>query len=170
VDKCRQHIEEVYKSKRFIETIKKIDPVELQDDLMQEVAIALLNMDCELIQRMHDEQRLLNYSIGIIWMMGTKQKGLFYKLYKKRDHEKAYQWMIAQQGNDVPMESVRIANRVLERKLVTDVNQAHESIIFSKYVEFRSCQKVADYFGIPQLHVFQVVKKMKIELKKAIRK
>jgi tRNA isopentenyl-2-thiomethyl-A-37 hydroxylase MiaE len=170
VDKCRQHIEEVYKSKRFIETIKKIDPVELQDDLMQEVAIALLNMDCELIERMHQEQRLLNYSIGIIWMMGTKQKGLFYKLYKKKDHEKAYQWMIAQQGNDVQFEFVKVAKNILNKKLSIDPNQAHESIIFTKYVELRSCQKVADYFGIPQLHVFQVVKKMKIELKKAIRK
>ena len=149
--------------------VRKIDPVELQDDLRQEVAMALLNMDCEIVCKMYEDGRLLNYSIGIIWMMGTKQKGMFYKLYKKKDFEKAYEWMMSQTGTDVSMESIKIAKKVLNKKLTIDPNQAHESIIFTKYVELRSCQKVADFFGIPQLHVFQVVKKMKKELKKAIK-
>jgi hypothetical protein len=165
---CNQYIEAIYTSTRFNDNIKKIEPVELQDDLKQEVAIALLNMGCDVIERMHNEGRLLNYSIGIIWMMGTKQKGMFYKLYKKKDFEKAYEWMMSQTGTDVPIESVKVAKKVLNKKLTIDPNQAHESIIFTKYVELRSCQKVADFFGIPQLHVFQVVKKMKKELKKAI--
>jgi uncharacterized protein with HEPN domain len=46
--------------------------------------------------------------------------------------------------------------------------EAHESIIFNKYVELRSCVDVAKYFDIPKDHVFAVVKKMKHELKKAI--
>ena len=149
--------------------VSKIEPVELQDDLRQEVAMALLKMDCEIVCKMYKDGRLLNYSIGIIWMMGTKQKGMFYKLYKKKDFEKAYEWMMSQTGADVSMESVKIAKKVLNKKLTIDPNQAHESIIFTKYVELRSCQKVADFFGIPQLHVFQVVKKMKKELKKAIK-
>lgn len=165
---CNQYIEEIYRSNRFNETIKKIDPVELQDDLRQEVAMALLNMGCDVIVKMYEEGRLLNYSIGIIWMMGTKQKGMFYKMYKKREHDKAYDWMMSQTGKEIPMESVKIAKSLLNKKLTIDPNQAHESIIFTKYVELRSCQKVADYFGIPQLHVFQVVKKMKTELKKEI--
>lgn len=166
---CNQYIEEIYTSQRFNDVVRKIDPVELQDDLRQEVAMALLKMDCEIVCKMYEDGRLLNYSIGIIWMMGTKQKGMFYKLYKKKDFEKAYEWMMSQTGTDVSMESVKIAKKVLNKKLTIDPNQAHESIIFTKYVELRSCQKVADFFGIPQLHVFQVVKKMKKELKKAIK-
>jgi hypothetical protein len=166
---CNQYIEEIYTSQRFNDVVRKIDPVELQDDLRQEVAMALLNMDCEIVCKMYEDGRLLNYSIGIIWMMGTKQKGMFYKLYKKKDFEKAYEWMMSQTGTDVSMESIKIAKKVLNKKLTIDPNQAHESIIFTKYVELRSCQKVADFFGIPQLHVFQVVKKMKKELKKAIK-
>ncbi len=166
---CNQYIEEIYTSQRFNDVVRKIDPVELQDDLRQEVAMALLNMDCEIVCKMYEDGRLLNYSIGIIWMMGTKQKGMFYKLYKKKDFEKAYEWMMSQTGTDVSMDSVKIAKKVLNKKLTIDPNQAHESIIFTKYVELRSCQKVADFFGIPQLHVFQVVKKMKKELKKAIK-
>jgi hypothetical protein len=166
---CNQYIEEIYTSQRFNDVVRKIDPVELQDDLRQEVALALLNMDCEIVCKMYEDGRLLNYSIGIIWMMGTKQKGMFYKLYKKKDFEKAYEWMMSQTGTDVSMDSVKIAKKVLNKKLTIDPNQAHESIIFTKYVELRSCQKVADFFGIPQLHVFQVVKKMKKELKKAIK-
>jgi hypothetical protein len=166
---CNQYIEEIYTSQRFNDVVRKIDPVELQDDLRQEVAMELLNMDCEIVCKMYEDGRLLNYSIGIIWMMGTKQKGMFYKLYKKKDFEKAYEWMMSQTGTDVSMDSVKIAKKVLNKKLTIDPNQAHESIIFTKYVELRSCQKVADFFGIPQLHVFQVVKKMKKELKKAIK-
>jgi uncharacterized protein with HEPN domain len=45
---------------------------------------------------------------------------------------------------------------------------AHESIIFQKYVELRSCVDVAKYFDIPKDHVFAVVKKMRNELKRAI--
>jgi hypothetical protein len=169
LNSCNQYIEEIYTSQRFNDVVRKIDPVELQDDLRQEVAMALLNMDCEIVCKMYEDGRLLNYSIGIIWMMGTKQKGMFYKLYKKKDFEKAYEWMMSQTGTDVSMESIKIAKKVLNKKLTIDPNQAHESIIFTKYVELRSCQKVADFFGIPQLHVFQVVKKMKKELKKAIK-
>jgi hypothetical protein len=56
----------------------------------------------------------------------------------------------------------------LNHKLTINANEAHESIIFKKYVELKSCTKVAEYFKIPKSHVFMVVKKTKQELKKAI--
>jgi uncharacterized protein with HEPN domain len=57
---------------------------------------------------------------------------------------------------------------ILQSKLKGTPKDAHESIIFNKYVELRSCVDVAKYFEIPKDHVFAVVKKMKHELKKAI--
>ena len=56
------------------------------------------------------------------------------------------------------------ANNKLDEKLRLSANDAHESIIFKKYVELKSCKKVADYFNIPKKHVFLVVKKTKEEL------
>jgi uncharacterized protein with HEPN domain len=53
----------------------------------------------------------------------------------------------------------------LTKKLDIDANNAHEAILFNKYVELRSCQKVADYFMIPRKHVMNVINKTKKELK-----
>ena len=73
-----------------------------------------------------------------------------------------------QQGTEIPASVAVKAQKVLDKKMEIDANNAHESIIFKKYVELRNCQKVADYFKIPRLHVLQVVKKTKTELKHAI--
>jgi len=168
VSKCNKYIEEVYNNKKVNLLLSKIRPVELQDDLKQEMALALLKLDCKKIVKLNKEGKLINYALGTIWTMGTMTKGSFYKTYKKNDLTKAYEYLKSQLGNDIPNKASVIAKKILTDKLDKNPNDAHESIIFNKYVEFRSCKKVADYFMIPHLHVFNVVKKTKEELKKAI--
>jgi hypothetical protein len=168
VSKCNKYIEEVYNNKKVNLLLSKIRPVELQDDLKQEMALALLKLDCKKIVKLSKEGKLINYALGTIWTMGTMTKGSFYKTYKKNDLTKAYEYLRLQLGNDIPNKASVIAKKMLTDKLEMNPNDAHESIIFNKYVEFRSCKKVADYFMIPHLHVFNVVKKTKEELKKAI--
>ncbi len=168
MSKCNKYIEEVYNNKKVNLLLSKIRPVELQDDLKQEMALALLKLDCKKIVKLNKEGKLINYALGTIWTMGTMTKGSFYKTYKKNDLTKAYEYLRLQLGNDIPNKASVIAKKILTDKLEMNPNDAHESIIFNKYVEFRSCKKVADYFMIPHLHVFNVVKKTKEELKKAI--
>lgn len=168
MSKCNKYIEEVYNNKKVNLLLSKIRPVELQDDLKQEMALALLKLDCKKIVKLSKEGKLINYALGTIWTMGTMTKGSFYKTYKKNDLTKAYEYLRLQLGNDIPNKASVIAKKMLTDKLEMNPNDAHESIIFNKYVEFRSCKKVADYFMIPHLHVFNVVKKTKEELKKAI--
>lgn len=168
---CNQYIEYIYNHPKVIELISKIHPQELQDDLKQEMALVLLTYDCTKIKSLYEEGNLLAFTLRTIWKMGTLQNGKFYKVFKKNEIEKAFEYYEHNSVNDATFVTFvnRISNNVLDSKLKLNANDAHESIIFSKYVELRSCQKVADYFGIPHLHVFQVVKKMKLELKKEIK-
>jgi uncharacterized protein with HEPN domain len=165
---CRQIIEQIYTHPKINELIGKMQPQELQDDLRQEMAIVLLSYDCDKIIKLHEEGNLLAFTLRTIWNMATFKKGKFYKLFRKID-DKAFDYVQSLMYKDINLDSVKVAKRLLDYKLQSNPNDAHESIIFTKWVEMKSCQRVADYFGIPHLHVFQVVKKTKAELKKEIK-
>lgn len=165
---CAEYIEKIYTNQRVNKLIAKIEPVDLQDDLKQEMAIVLLSYDCKRIKELYDKNELVKFAMGIIWKMGTKQKGYFYKTYRKRDFVKAYEYLKSQSGKSFLIEKTTIATNILDTKLRKTPNDAHESMIFSKYIELRNCMAVAKYFGIPHLHVFKVVNKTKSELKRAI--
>ena len=170
MNECYEYIESIYRNPKINELIKNIKPTELQDDLKQEMAIVLLEYDCDKIKKLFEEGVLLSFACKIVWKMGTLQNGYFYKTYKKKDIEKAVEYLQSLIGNKINRDSIIVAKNVLKNKMLIDANEAHESILFEKYVELKSCTKVAEYFGIPPLHAFQVIKKMKKELKDAINK
>jgi hypothetical protein len=169
MNQCAEYIEQIYKNPKVITLVRSIKPVELQDDLLQELAIVLLEYDCDKLIQINKDGKLINFAMSIVWKMGTLQNGYFYKTYKKSHIKQAVEYFESQQGEEIPTDYIEQANNILNNKLATNPNEAHESILFTKYVELQSCQKVADYFGIPRLHVFQVVNNVKKELKKKIR-
>jgi len=171
MNNCNEYIEKIYRNQKVNDLISKIKPVELQDDLRQEMAIVLLNYDCEKLVSIYNEGNLVAFVLKIIWKMGTLQNGEFYKVFKKNNIEKAYEYSrLMNTGKSISLEYANIAKKVLDHKLTMNANDAHESIIFSKYVELKSCNKVAEYFGIPHLHVSIVVRKTKKELKTILNK
>lgn len=165
---CQEIIGEIYSDNRFDELIKKIKPVELQDDLRQEVALVLLNYDCRKIKSLHKKKELFIFIAGIVWKMSTYRNNKFYKDFKKNNSDKIIEYLRSKEGKEIPYSAIERAINILNNKLNKNANEAHESMIFEKYVELRNLQKVADYFNIPHIHVFNVVKKTKEELKKAI--
>lgn len=168
---CNEYIEKIYRHPKVDELISKIKPVELQDDLRQEMAMVLLNYDCNKLISISNEGNLLPFVLRIIWKMGTLQNGKFYKQFKRNEFEKAIEYTRLQQtGKSIPLNYANEAKKVLDHKLTLNANDAHESIIFTKYVELKSCNKVAEYFGIPHLHVSIVVRKTKKELKSILSK
>lgn len=171
MDNCRNHIEVIYNHPAFNSLISKIKPFELQDDLKQEVALILLTKDCEQIIRLHEADELLQYSLKIVWNLATSKNTKFYKMFKKNDYDKLLEYANTLTGSElVSDEQIKVAKTILNEKLNTNANTAHESILFSKYVELRSCDKVAKYYGIPAIHCYEVINKTRKELKKAIRK
>jgi hypothetical protein len=167
---CAKIIEEIYLHPKVNELIGNIKPVELQDDLRQEMAMVLLKYDCDKLMKIESEGNLLPFVLRIVWNMGTLTKGEFYKVFKKNDADKAFEYIKSFEGKGIPGHHANIARKILEHKLTLNANDAHESIIFSKYVELKSCNKVAEYFGIPHLHVSIVVRKTKKELKTILNK
>ena len=167
---CNEIITQLYQSKEINELISKIEPESVRDDLKQEFALTLLNYDCDKLKKIQSEGNLIGFALKIVWNMSTWSYNDFYKTYKKNNMDKAIEYMKSLIPSKVELSEAVLAKRILNKKLDIDPNQAHESMIFQKYVELRSCKKVADFFGVPSIHVFEVVRKMKKELKKEINK
>lgn len=167
---CNEIITQLYQSKEINELISKIEPESVRDDLKQEFALTLLNYDCDKLKKIQSEGNLIGFALKIVWNMSTWNYNDFYKTYKKNNMDKAIEYMKSLIPSKVEFSEAVLAKRILNKKLDIDPNQAHESMIFQKYVELRSCKKVADFFGVPSIHVFEVVRKMKKELKKEINK
>lgn len=166
---CNDIIAGIYNHPSIDKLIKKIKPIELQDDLKQEMAIVLLSYDCDRLKEIKKKGNLLGMALMIVYKMGNFNKSNFYHKFKKNDSKKLNEYNYLQEnGTEISLDAVYLAEKLLKDKMLQDANSAHESMIFNKYIELRSCIKVAEYFGIPHLHVFNVVKKMKLELKKAI--
>ena len=168
---CQEIIGKIYSDKRFVDLIGKTKPVELQDELRQEVAMILLNYDCKKIKELHKKKELFNFVAGIVWYTAKYNNNDFYKKFKKSYFQECFkqeEYFNFLQGKEIPYSAVIKARTALNEKMNKNANEAHESMIFEKYVELRNCQKVADYFNIPHIHVFKVVKKTKEELKKII--
>lgn len=170
MDLCKKHIESIYTHPAFNNLISKIKPIELQDDLRQEVAFILLSKECEQILRLKENDELLKYSLQIVWNLATSKNTRFYKMFKRNQTEEAIRYFETLSESEVVSdEQINKANEILEYKMNLNANSAHESILFNKYVELRSCEKVAEYFGIPSIHCYEVIRKTKKELIKAIR-
>ena len=165
---CHKYILEIYESKRINEILKKIYPEDLRDDLKQELALALFNMDCKKIVNLNLKNELLSYSIKTLWLMATSSTSPFFYKYKKKHIDKAIKYLEYLQQKSLGDKEANIAKNILSQKIHKSPNDAHEAIIFNKYVELKSCVEVARYFNIPNGHVYNVVKKCKEQLKKAI--
>jgi hypothetical protein len=166
--KCNDIIQQLYNNDKINDLIQKIHPIELQQDLKQELAITLLEYDCEKLIKISNEGNVLGFAMQIIWTLGTSTRSKFYKIFKQDNNSKAVEYIRLQMGAEMPIGVIVKAERHLQNKLQGNSMDAHESIIFQKYVELRSCVDVAKHFDIPKDHVFAVVKKMRNELKRAI--
>lgn len=167
---CNQYIEQIFLHPDINKLVRNINPIELQDDLKQELALSLLEMGCKKIIKLHKEKQLLAYSMKTLWNIAISPRSKFYKLYKKNTTQEAIEYFDSLKGNSNNDTSANIALKILNNKMKSSAKDAHESIIFQKWVELRSHQAVANYFGIPRLHVLKVCNNTKEELKKAIKK
>jgi hypothetical protein len=163
---CNEYIEKVYLSPEVEKLIKSIRPEALQDDLRQEMAIALLSIDCGKITQIWASNGLLGFTIKIISNMAFSNTSQFFTKYRKNDYQKAINYLKSQVKLPTLNNNLAtIANEELIKKFTLDQNKAHEAILFNYYVDVRSCDKVAKYFGLPEKHVKDVIRKVKKELK-----
>ena len=163
---CNEIIERIYLHPKINKLISSIKPYHLQDELKQELALVLLEYDCERLLQMQRDEKIVSFAMRVVWKMGTLPNGKFYKIFRKNQ-------TIDIDGNDIqneeyefPYDEIQTIQNILDMKFNLNANESHEAMIFTKYIELQSCQKVAEFFNIPRLHAFQVIKKVKKEMKK----
>jgi hypothetical protein len=159
-------IEYLYNHVDINRLINSVDPEHLRDDLKQEMALALLSMPDDKISEIWASSGLVGFTIKIITNMAFSSTSPFYKKFRKNDYQKALEYYRSQQKlPELNLNFANIANKRLAIKYQEDELQAHEAILFTKYVELRSCKKVADFYTIPEKHVKDIIRKTKLELR-----
>lgn len=167
---CNDHIESIYTDKTFNSLISKMNPVELQNDLKHEAMMILFEMDCNKIIELAKRNELCIYACGIVWKIVNSKRSTFYKNFRQNNHKQMIEYLHTFDGKEIPQSLGIVANKLLQDKLNMNPYDAHESMIFTKYVELKSYQKVSDYFGIPFRHVYNVINKTRKELKTHLKK
>lgn len=163
---CYEYIDQLYRNKDLNKLLQKIEPIDLQDDLKQELAIILLKYDCEKLKSIIFDGKFIWFVNNILWNLATQSNNVFIRTYRKHDINKAIEYLKSLQSKE--LKGGIVADRHLEKKMQKSAKDAHEAIIFRKYVECRNMKEVAKYFNIPHKHVFIVVTNVKKELKERI--
>ena len=170
MDNCKEYIAQAYTDAQILTLISKCDPIHLQDDLRQEMALIMLQQPCEKIVHLKEQGKLVNFAMRVIWIMATSSQDKFYRKYRKSDLVRASNYIYSQTAG---REYGNIANAALiklQHKLTQgDIDQHHEALLFNKYIEFGNGKQVSEYYGVPYHHVKEVIAKVKKELKTLIR-
>lgn len=165
MNNCNDIIVSIYNNKDLLNCIKKVKPEAIQDDLRQEIALSLLDADCDKLKELLEAKNLLPYVIKICWLMATSKQTQFYIKYKRNDILKAVKYL--ETLKELPTLDIRLAASA--QKYLADNYKtaagAHEAEIFYKYTELGSGRLVAEYYGIPISHVYTIIKKIQKELK-----
>lgn len=142
------------------------------DDFKQEIFMILLEMDEAEFMKIYKNEGLIWYTSRIILNQSTKS-GSFYRKYRDTP-EKVIAGLLQEykaescKGMDVPKFSIP-ALKVLNQKEQGDAEQWHEAQIFKHYINERSYDRVAEYYGLPYHHVNKVVLKVRRELLKTVK-
>ena len=166
MNECYGYIDKLFREKDLNRLLENIEPKELQDDLKQELAIILLKYDCDKLKSIIFDGKFLGFVNNTLWNLATQSNNVFVRTYRKHDIDKAVAYLNSLQSKE--LKGGIVADRHLEKKMQKSAKDAHEAIIFRKFVECRNMKEVAKYFNIPHKHVFIVVTNVKKELKERI--
>ena len=168
MNNCDKYIIETYTDTRVNDFLSKLHPKDLQDDMKQELAVILLEYECDRIIEMSNNDKLSAFAIKILWNLVTQTKNDFFIKYRKISSVEIDDSDF-DMADDYVAELSELADKEFERKKYMSVNDLHEYYIFKKFTEVRKQSEVARYFDIPKMHVNSVVNKVKSELKNKLK-
>ena len=143
MNECYEYIDQLYRNKDLNKLLQNIEPIDLQDDLKQELAIILLKYDCEKLKSIIFEGKFIGFVNNTLWNLATQSNNVFVRTYRKQDINKAIEYLNSLQSKE--LKGGIVADRHLEKKMQKSAKDAHEAIIFRKYVECRNMKEVAKY-------------------------
>ena len=158
-----QIIETLYLDKEIDKAIRKMQPVELQDDLRQEIFLVLCEMDDSRLIDMHKNGYLRYFLVRTMLNMIKSNRSGFYNLFRKQFVE------FAEHVDDEP--DVEHNEHLIEKLNKSyEVLHWYEKEIFKLYSENgQNILKLARDTKIPYRSLFKTIRKVKTFLKFKIR-
>jgi len=158
-------ITQMYQDKDINQAIRKMQPVELQDDLRQEIFLVLCEMDSERLCGMWSSGYLKYFIVRTMLNMAKSDRSTFFNMFRKSFGEYCDNYEKADDQSDVHEE--------MDSKLKKSMGELHwyEKNIFENYAENgKNILKLSRDTQIPYRSLFKTVTKVKKKLSKALRK
>lgn len=146
--------------------ISKIEPIDLQGDLIGEISLVISEMEEDKLKELEAKNESLKFVLGLIKKMAFSSNSRFYYKYKKSYHKKQAEYLQSiQQKPTIDLSMANTATIFLNHKQKLSPNDEHEVRIFNTFVQLGTRKAVADFYKIPIRHVITIVNKVKQELK-----
>lgn len=157
--KREQIITELYLSKDIGDAIGKMKPIELQDDLRQEVFLVLCEMEEDRLLQMFNDGYLKYFIVRTILNMAKSDRSNFSRTFRRVYEEVSDNYQ------------VEVYDESISDKLRKSMEVLHwyEKEIFRLYSESGNLLQVSRDTGIPYRSLLKTVKKVKTLLKYKIR-
>jgi len=161
----RNHIiEKLYLDKDIMQAISKMQPVDLQEDLRQEMFLVLCEMPEEKLLQMYNDGYLKFFLVRTMLNMIKSDRSTFHNKFRKVFEEV-----------DKKVDKAEVIDQELEKisvKLNSSINVLHwyEQEIFRLYSENgKNITKLSRQTRIPYRSLFKVIRKVRTYLKYKIR-
>lgn len=158
-------ITQMYLDKDISQAISKMHPVELQDDLRQEIFLVLCEMSEERMLGMWTSGYLKYFIVRTMLNMAKSDRSTFFNQFRKSFAEYCDNYETADEGSD--------AHEETDSKLKKSMNELHwyEKNVFEQYANNgRNILKLSRDTKIPYRSLFKTVTKVKKKLSTAVRK
>ena len=152
----RTLIAEIYKSRQLEELIKKIRPIDIQEDLRQHLFLTLLEKPEAFILELHSRGKLQHYVVSTLFNLVRWQTGTFNKTKLREVLVEELPELTEEIQTDAPVVE-------LERLYW------YEARMLELYAEHRSYRKIEALTGINYVSVFNTIKKARANIKKLIK-
>lgn len=161
MNKRESIIQEMYLSTDINDAIGKMNPIDLQDDLRQEVFLVLCEMDETKLFEMYEQGYLKYFIVRTILNMAKSDRSNFYKKFRQVYQEIPVHYEIQKEEY----------NEDLINKLEKGLGVLHwyEREIFRLYAKDKNLLQVSRETKIPYRSLIKTVRKTKILLKYKIR-
>jgi len=158
-------ITQMYLDKDISQAIGKMQPVELQDDLRQEIFLVLCEMDNERLLGMWTSGYLKYFVVRTMLNMAKSDRSTFFNQFRRSFSEYCDNYERADETSEVHEE--------MDSKLKKSMNELHwyEKNVFELYAENgKNILKLSRDTKIPYRSLFKTVTKVKKKLSTAVRK
>lgn len=157
-------ITQMYLDKDINQAIGKMQPVELQEDLRQEIFLVLCEMSDERLCGMWTSGYLKYFIVRTMLNMAKSDRSTFFNLFRRSFTEYC--------DNYEPVDHVDCSGEIMDGKLKKSMDELHwyEKTVFQLYAEDRNILKLSRDTKIPYRSLFKTVTKVKKKLSTAVRK